>query len=143
MRAGEIEKIKEYFAKNKAVVLVYLYGSYATDEAKKDSDIDLAVLVDEKMGDAFDIQLQAIGELSSLLKKEVEVQNLNICKTTFAYRVLYEGKIIYQRSEKERVDFEFKLMRDYFDMRPFLAEYSKRIASLAREGKIGARPFTY
>lgn len=60
MKAYDIKKIKEYFAKVKAVKLVYLYGSYAAGKAKEDSDIDLAVLVDEKKADSLDVQLRAM-----------------------------------------------------------------------------------
>lgn len=143
MDRKDLKKIKNYFSKQPAVKLVYLYGSQASGSAKKESDIDLAILVDEKKADAFKTQLEAMSDLSSLLNKEVEVQNLNICKTTFSYRVICEGKVIYARDEQERIDFELEVMRNYFDMKPFLDEFGEQIAFLARSGRINDRPFTY
>jgi len=67
-----------------------------SDEDIKDSDIDLGVYVDKKRED-IDIQLTAMNELSTILHKEVEVQILNNCSITFAYRVISEGKIIFQK----------------------------------------------
>lgn len=144
MRTSKLYSVvKKYFSDKPYVAVVYLYGSFAKGEEKKDSDIDLAILVDEKMADSSDVQIKTMSDLGLSLHKEVEAQNLNICKITFAYRVISEGKIIYQRSEEERIDFELSVMRNYFDMGPFLAEYGEQIANLARSGQINAGSFAY
>lgn len=145
MKNKDLERVRNYFKKNKLIKLVYLYGSQAREETTKDSDIDLAILVEEKnkKNISSDIQLKAMSDLEQLLDREIEVQNLNVCKTTFAYRVISEGKIIYERSENERVEFEEEVIRNYFDMKPFLEEFSEQIAYLARTGQINARPFSY
>lgn len=143
MKDKGIKKIRAYFQKIPAVVLVYVYGSQAKRQARKDSDIDIAILVDENKADYFKIRLKAMVYLPSILKRDVDVKDLNSSPTTFSYRVISEGIVIYEKNRKKRVDFETRLMRDYFDMRPFLEEYSKQIASLARSGKISARPFSY
>lgn len=137
-----INKIKSYFSQKPKVVAVYLYGSFTKGTAREDSDIDLAILA-EKSSISSDLQIEAMSDLGLILGKEVEVQNLNICKTTFAYRVISEGKIIYEKNPKQRVIFETEIMRRYFDMRPLLDEFSEQITSLARSGRINARPFSY
>ena len=76
------------------------------------------------------------------LGKEVEVQNLNICTTTFAYRVISEGKIIYQRNDTVRSAFEEAVMRNYFDLQPFLDEYSLYLRERARRGLIAHKLYT-
>lgn len=143
MKTKDSKLIQDYFSKQPAVLLVYLYGSQAKETARYDSDIDLAVFVDEKKANSSEIQLRAMTDLSVKLEKEVEVQDLNICKTTFAYRVISEGKILFQRTEQIRVHFEVEVMRNYFDLKPFLTEYDEQLARLARGGDIGARPFTH
>ncbi|MBI4130005.1 nucleotidyltransferase domain-containing protein [Candidatus Roizmanbacteria bacterium] len=139
----DVQIIKNYFSTIAAVELVYLYGSQAKDTATKDSDVDLAVLVDEKKADSLDVQLKAMSDLGSKLKREVEVQNLNVCSITFIYRVISEGKIVFQSNKQKRVDYEVIVMRNYFDLQPFLREYSEQLARLARGGDIGARPFAH
>ena len=37
---------------------VYLYGSYAKGDSREDSDIDLAIIVDEWLPDIFDVQFE-------------------------------------------------------------------------------------
>ena len=48
MTSGIIKKINQYFKERNEVMAVYLFGSYARGKERRDSDIDLAVLVDYK-----------------------------------------------------------------------------------------------
>lgn len=142
MKTGDIQVIKDYFSKKAGVELVYLYGSQAKKTAREDSDIDLAMYVTEDKNDLH-LQLAAMSDLSTLLQKEVEIQVLNDCSITFVYRVISEGKTLFEKDENARVVFEEKVMRDYFDLKPFLDEYYTQLTRLARGGVIGARPFTH
>lgn len=137
MKNKDLQKIKNYFAKIKAVKLVYLYGSQATNQAKSDSDIDLAILVDEKKGDSLDIQLQAMADLPSMLGKAVEVQNLLAVDVVFAHRVITEAELILARDKDEKVAYETYILRQYFDLKPFYDEFYATLAERARRGLIG------
>lgn len=137
-----LEKLKKYFSEKPEVSAAYLYGSFARDEAKKDSDIDLGVLITRsgtKRG-RFDIpQVRMTEEIEQLLDKEVEVQDLESCGVEFSHRVLSEGRLVYCRDERKRMEFEEKLIRTYFDLKPFFDEYSKSISEIARKGELNVR----
>ncbi|MCR4263664.1 MAG: nucleotidyltransferase domain-containing protein, partial [Candidatus Roizmanbacteria bacterium] len=120
----QIATIKDYFS-TKPVIAVYLYGSQAKNSETEESDIDLAILVDEKSKMAEDIQLVVMSELSIILDKKVEVQVLNICSTSFSYRVISEGIILVSHNESVRIAFEEEIMKHYFDLLPFNEEYNK------------------
>jgi predicted nucleotidyltransferase len=97
----EIIKIAQLYAKKVTsylpVKMVILYGSYVTGGAKKDSDIDIAVVVDKFRGD----YLKTSAELFNLVRtinKHIEPVLL-VCNHDaggFLDRILKNGKIIYK-----------------------------------------------
>lgn len=65
---------KEYAAAVRSVVdatAVFLYGSYAKGTASKDSDIDIAVIVDEIPGDYLDT-MTALWKLTRSINHDIE-----------------------------------------------------------------------
>lgn len=139
-----IEKITKYFSRKPQVVAVYLYGSFARGEAKKDSDIDLGVVLVEKEDyRPFEIpQVVFSQDLSELLNKEVEVQDLSACSLEFSHRVLSEGKLIFCLDHAKRIDFETMIIRKYFDLKPYFEEYYHYLSQIAKKGELGVRYFT-
>jgi predicted nucleotidyltransferase len=64
---------------HKDIDLAYLFGSYAKGRITPLSDVDVGVLLDDKIDPKvyFDMQLDLSDQLSSYLNKEVEVVILN------------------------------------------------------------------
>lgn len=115
-----------------------MYGSQATGLAKKDSDIDLAVLFDEKKDvNTFILQGQFDFEIERLLSTEVDVQNLNACDVGFVYQVLFEGQLIYQKHSFDTANFQVKTVQSYFDLKPTFDQYYLCLSERARRGLIG------
>ena len=135
----KLDKIKHYLVKQKDILVAYLYGSQTTGEANKNSDIDLAVLFDEnkRLPSSWGGRHISIAtELSGILQKEVEVQDLSLVDISFCHRVLSEGKLIYSKKEKARTDFEVNCLNKYFDLKPLYQEYSQTLQNQARKGAI-------
>ena len=141
MKQLDIRKIKDYFNKRKEVAAVYLYGSQARGDAKKSSDIDLAVLVtDRRKYRGFGIpQVVFAQDLSKITGCEVEVNDLETVSIDFAHRVLTEGKFIVSNNEKARIAFEEKVIRTYFDLKPALDEYFKKLSEITKKGQLHVR----
>lgn len=124
-------QLREIFEKNK-VVFVYLFGSQATKKTDFESDIDLAVYLDESCEDLFKTRLYLIEKLQDIFKKNVEVIILNEQKSIFfKFVIIKQGKVIFEKDHNKRVDFEFKTMQEYYDFQPFLQQYNQ--AYLERE----------
>ena len=136
-----IAKVNKYFAKKPEVAAVYLYGSYARGDAKKTSDIDLAVLVtDKRKYTGFGImQVVFAYDLSKITGKKVEVQDLDDCTADFAHRVLQEGILLISNNQKARIKFEERILMVYFDLKPAIEEYYKHLSEIAKTGELGAR----
>jgi len=134
-------KIVKYFSSKPEVAAVYLYGSYARGDAKADSDIDLAVLVtDKRKYKGFGIpQVVFANDLNQITGQKVEVQDLAVCPVDFARRVLAEGQLLITNNEKARINFEEKIIRIYFDLKPSLDEYFKELAEITKKGELHVR----
>lgn len=138
---SKLKKIKGYFKKNKSVVALYLYGSYAKKTAKPNSDIDLGIIFDSdyrnKLNgfDSFGYQ----ANVSKDLGIDVELQDLRSCTLSFAHRVLVEGQLIVANNEKERILFEEEILRKYFDSKPLFDEYYSSLSKITKKGEIHVR----
>ena len=57
----------------------------------------------------------------------------------FAYRVISEGKLLLGLDSPKIVEFEEKVLRVYFDMKPFFDEYFASIHEIAKKGELNVR----
>lgn len=124
----QLKKLRSLFRRN-GVVLAYLFGSQARETAGVDSDADIAVLLSKNLSKKtrFETRLTLMEECAKILKKETDLVVFNdISSLFFQYAILNEGRLIYQSSESEAVDFENKTLSRYFDFQPFLISYNKQ-----------------
>jgi uncharacterized protein len=123
-----IEEIRNLLEQEERVLFCYLFGSQAAGTSIAKSDIDVGVFLDnKKVTDFSGERLKLIESISRTVKKDVDVVILNTAAPFLRYVVLREGKIIFERSESERVDFELKATNDYFDFKPVLEKYNQRV----------------
>lgn len=111
------------------VVLGYLFGSVAQGRADALSDVDVAVLLDESLDaeERLEETLRLMGELEPYTGGEVQVVLLNEAPPLLAYRVAEEGALLYARSEAERIAFQVRARKLYFDFRPRLAFHTRAL----------------
>jgi predicted nucleotidyltransferase len=113
----EIERrIAAFFASNeRAVAAVYLFGSTARDEARPNSDVDVAVLFATTPPTTLNGPRFSLGgELERALGGRVDIVTLNDAPVDLRIRVLREGV---------RIAFEVRTRNEAFDLEPILARY--------------------
>ena len=119
------EEVKCIFEKNinelvqkYGIKLLYVFGSYAKGSNNKNSDIDIAVLVNDNYKPMY--KLNMIGDLTSIFKRDdIDLVILNGASPVLRHQVIKYGKIIYEESLEEKVIFEAKVLSVYMDMEPF------------------------
>ena len=114
------------------VEIVYLFGSYATGEARKTSDIDIAVFSPELVLDAY-MKLWA-KVTKSLGTEKIDLVTLSDKPATFRYQVLREGKVMYCRDEGLLNDFEMKTWQAYMDFKHIRGIYRRHLYEGLRHG---------
>jgi predicted nucleotidyltransferase len=101
-------------AEQVAVMAAYVFGSVAQGTATKASDIDVAVLLDQKESSAFSL-LSFITRLEESLGCNVDVVVLNNASELLKYEVRRSGKVVFDRSPKFRKRFEIRSRKAYED----------------------------
>lgn len=129
-RAGEL------FA-GQDVILAYLFGSVARDEAGPLSDVDVAVLFAPGLDKyaCFQRVLRLMYELSLILERDdVQVVDLGEAPPLLRHRVYYDGQVLYCPDDVVRVRFETTALRDYVDTAPLRRIQAKYLYQRFAEG---------
>jgi predicted nucleotidyltransferase len=110
--------IGEYLATQPDVGLAYLFGSRVTGRATSESDWDVAVLLD--LAAPPSRRLDLADALGRSVGVKVDVLPLGKLPIEFAEQIVRKGRLLFARSEGERVEFEARTMARAFDLRPEL-----------------------
>jgi len=120
------EKLREYFVQRDEIRLVYIFGSIAKGCANKLSDIDIAVFISEDSTKdyPYGYRAQIITDLMKILKtNNVDLVVLNRASPFLRFQVLRYGKLIFCRSELERVKFQVRTFNEYNDTKRLVDLY--------------------
>lgn len=130
-----------YF-KNQPIELVYLFGSQASENTKPFSDIDFAVLFTKNLTDQerFSHKIKILGDLSGILKKDkIDLVDLKTAPPFLQFEAIRQRNEIFVRNENERIDFETKVLFNFFDRQYFVNRHIRMgINDLKKEYAITA-----
>jgi len=120
-----IEKLQSYFKNQGDVIAVYLFGSTVKGKARKNSDVDIAVLFDGERSTIyrFHRKLEIAGELEELLNTRVDIVDLESADPFFFHQIMLNKILLVDKNIDKRIAFEVKKRREYFDMQPFYKLY--------------------
>ncbi|MFQ5709975.1 MAG: nucleotidyltransferase domain-containing protein [bacterium] len=128
--------ISEYFSRQTEVIAVYLFGSYADNKSRCDSDLDLAILCEsfcpEKL---LGLQNKYFKELSRVVPKNLDIVMLNRAGELLTYEVFRQGRVIFQRNSEKRVAFQSRRISDYLEFAPLMHRMRKGMMKKLREGQ--------
>lgn len=105
------------------VVIAYLFGSRVTGEARRTSDIDIAVYAPDLSLDRYcRLWAQAVKALGT---EKLDLVTLGDKPALFRYQVIKEGKVIYCKDEIILNEFEMKSWQGYMDSKHLRGIYLK------------------
>lgn len=140
---SDIKKIQNYFASQKDVVTVYLYGSFVSGNPHSRSDLDIAVLFDgevdlyERLGSLY----SGFPELS--IKAEPEVRNIDLEQSPVFLMNVVRGEPVYSKDEQKRLRFEVEVMNVFRDTEYFRKLKYYYMDKSFKEGTYGHRPLNH
>lgn len=106
------------FCKKNDIVLVFLFGSEAKGTSHNESGVDIAVLFtgSVKPKDYLKREGKLIERFCEIYpKKEINIVNLNIASPLLRQAVILEGRLLYARSEADRILFQVQTLQEYED----------------------------
>jgi uncharacterized protein len=131
--------LQDYLRQQGDVVVAYLFGSAARGQMTPMSDVDVAVLLDAPPDNELLIerQLALLTDLERMVEPELQIVLLNHAPPLLAYEVVREGVLLHERSSPERVAFQVRAMKEYFDIQPMLARQDKALRRQIQEVGLG------
>ena len=91
--------------------LIYIFGSTVKNRDRGESDIDIAILTDRRV-DEYELFILS-QKLADILKKEVDLIDLNKASTVFKIQIIKTGKLIYNSNNLKKMYFQMRTMKDY------------------------------
>ena len=127
-----------------SVRLAWLHGSRARGTARRESDIDVAVLLDDGHTANPTAIKDSIWRLAGALGREVRSDRLDLVLLNDApallrHRVVRDGVLLFARSEAERVRFVLRTIREYQDLEPRFREHTRHRVRRLRERRENGR----
>lgn len=136
----DVTALTKYLAAQPDVIAAYLFGSRATGRARAESDVDVAVLLNEEDSAArFERRLQMMVEVSDVCGREADVIVLNDVPPILQNQVLRYGRLLFERDRRARVEFEVLSRRIYFDYKPVLDRQTRELFREIKEVGLGGR----
>lgn len=125
---------------DEGVELAYLFGSRARGQARPDSDVDVAVLLDAgpvRLDPAALLHrhLHLAARLRDAGAGEVDLVLLDDAPLPLRGRVAREGRPLYVRDEGVRADWESRTSREFFDFEIFMAPLEAELLAAHAEGR--------
>jgi len=97
---------------------IYLFGSHARGEQRRESDVDLAVLLPvDAARAAGDLRLSDTAlALSKRAHRDVDLVNLRLVSTVFQNQIVHTGTLLYCGDERARQEFEMLTLSSYIKL---------------------------
>jgi predicted nucleotidyltransferase len=111
--ADVLEKIGKFAKSNDVIAAAYVFGSSVAGKERRESDIDIAIMVRGSMGGFERVQLET--ELSNLLGKDIDLVVFSLASALLRHQILKYGCIVYEADPGERVRQEVTARREYLD----------------------------
>lgn len=108
---SELNKAIEILKEEFNPIVIYLFGSAARNQLRKDSDIDIALLTENEIEPY--VCFMKAQELADIFKRDVDLIDLNTSSTVFKAQVVGTGKRIYCSDETKRMYFEMRALKAY------------------------------
>lgn len=121
----DFQTIVQFLVKKINPYVIYLFGSEAQQQARQDSDIDLAFLSERTLSHYE--RFMIAGELAAILNCDVDLVDLKEATTVFQAQIVGKGKVLYCADDDKKAQFEMKVFKEYAKLNEERAEILERI----------------
>jgi predicted nucleotidyltransferase len=126
-----LDKLRRLLEGVEGISFAYVYGSFLARELFR--DVDVAIWIEEGE-DPFKYEVDLSSRIEADLEVPVDIHVLNEAPITFRYAVFKEGRLLFSKDERARMEVVDETIRQYADLRT--------LRSLCEAGKRFERPTT-
>lgn len=129
--------LRSVWQSRREVLFAYLFGSFVQGRTNPESDIDIAIYLQDGT-DATEFVFSVMPHLVQCTRCDrIDLVVLNTAPLSLGYIVQKDGVLIFERSEKERIDFEVRTRMLFWDYVPLMKTYSAYLLERLKEGTFG------
>lgn len=127
--SGLIEKLKPFFTNEKGVLAAYLFGSFARGTQRPGSDLDIALLMDErsKALDRKTLSDYFLPVLGRLTRQDVHLIFLNEASYLVRREVFRDNLPIHVNDEVKLAHFKMVSLSLYLDFVPYFRRMEQKL----------------
>lgn len=127
MELGDVkQKIIDFLTKETNCYAIVIFGSFARNTQRIDSDIDIAIKTDKRLGNKDIFHLQ--NTLANILNIDVDLIDLSSdLGDGFRYEILINGVLIYCTRKFEFDLYKLRMFREYLELNESRAEILQNI----------------
>ncbi|HXU45061.1 MAG TPA: nucleotidyltransferase domain-containing protein [Thermoanaerobaculia bacterium] len=111
---ADLAEVSGFLDRRFGLDTLWLFGSEAASNARPDSDVDFAALFSTRPPPLEVLEAQA--DLTDLLKREIDLVDLEPASPILGMQVLKKGRVIFERDPKHRHAFFVRTMSMYEDL---------------------------
>jgi predicted nucleotidyltransferase len=118
------------------VRLAYLHGAHARGTQTHLSDVDIAVLLDGAAAGDIHARLDILASMQDACGREdIDLLILNEAGPIIKNRVIRYGRLIFERSQRERMRFEETVIKEALDFQYFSRQYDDALFQQLSKGR--------
>jgi predicted nucleotidyltransferase len=121
--ARKVEQdLSSFFPKYKYILSAYLFGSTALGISNSDSDIDIAIRIDQSLASDsyFELRIQLTDDLEKHLGCKVDIVVLNTASLKMIHQVIVNGRLLFSRDRDKELDYLVQKRKEYFDFKYYI-----------------------
>ncbi len=125
---GKITHLVEKLRTQDFVNALFFFGSYARNQLKPLSDLDIAILLSGKptRERIYSLQSSLVGIITDTLSTdEFDLVILNNAPLRLAYNILKDGKLVFVKLEDELIDFREQTVKYYLDFAYYRRQFDR------------------
>ncbi|MBW2574215.1 MAG: nucleotidyltransferase domain-containing protein [Deltaproteobacteria bacterium] len=110
------------FSRYPHILSAYLFGSTALGISNSDSDIDIAIRIDQSLAsDSYlELRIELTDDLEKHLGCEVDIVVLNTASLKMIHQVIINGRLLFSRNLEKEKDYIVQKRKEYFDFRYYI-----------------------
>jgi predicted nucleotidyltransferase len=119
----ELEKLVEKVKLYPEVIAIFIFGSYAKGLEKPLSDIDIAVILKDRISKKLE------SDIGSMYSEKIDLVLFHRLPLHIQFEIFKYGKEIFCRDREALLEIKRKVLRDYLEMAEMYARIKKRIVT--------------
>lgn len=131
-----LEKLDEFLVQvnlQYPIEFAYLFGSFATEKNNNESDIDIAIMFQEKYESKKEVIIKGniIDMGTKYFQRKLDVITLNSATPLLKYEVVKNGILLIE--SERRAEFESLALREYFDFQYYAKVYNEAMVQAIKK----------